>query len=163
MSGNLIIRPATREDTALILSFIKDLADYEKLAHEVVATEEKLAKTLFDSPLAGEVVFGMAGGTPVAMALFFHNYSTFLAQPGLYLEDLFVRKSERGKGYGQAMLVHLAKIACERGCGRFEWSVLDWNAPAIGFYEKLGARPMDGWTVYRLTGDALRDLAEKAG
>lgn len=161
MPENFHIRPATRDDVGLILSFIKDLAEYEKLSHEVVATEEKLLESLFESRLAGEVVFGMADERPVAMALFFHNYSTFLAQPGLYLEDLFVRETERGKGYGQAMLIYLAKIACERGCGRFEWSVLDWNTPAIGFYEKLGAKPMDGWTVYRLTGDALSNLAKK--
>lgn len=160
MSSTFHIRAAKENDIPLILKFINDLAVYEKLEHEVEATEAKLKATLFEQRLAGEVVFGMEGDQPVAMALFFHNYSTFLAKPGLYLEDLFVPEAFRGRGYGKAMLIHLAKTARSRGCGRFEWSVLDWNTPAIGFYEKLGAKPMDGWTVYRVTGQALENLAD---
>lgn len=160
MSQHFHIRPANEEDIPLILQFIRELAEYEKLAHEVEATEAQLRETLFEKPLAGEVVLGMAANEAVAMALFFHNYSTFLARPGLYLEDLYVRESQRGRGFGRAMLIHLAKLARERGCGRFEWSVLDWNTPAIGFYQKLGAKPMDGWTVYRVSGDALVNLAQ---
>lgn len=159
MTSAITFRKASRDDIPLILSFIKDLAEYEKLSHEVEATEEKLEATLFEQPLAGEVIFGSVMGEDVVMALFFHNYSTFLAKPGLYLEDLYVRENQRGKGYGKAMLVELARIAKSRGCGRFEWSVLDWNSPAIHFYESLGAKPMDGWTTYRLTGNALDALA----
>lgn len=159
MTSAITFRKASRDDIPLILSFIKDLAEYEKLSHEVEATEEKLEATLFEQPLAGEVIFGSVMGEEVVMALFFHNYSTFLAKPGLYLEDLYVRENQRGKGYGKAMLIELARIAKSRGCGRFEWSVLDWNSPAIHFYESLGAKPMDGWTTYRLTGNALDALA----
>lgn len=159
MTSAITFRKASRDDIPLILSFIKDLAEYEKLSHEVEATEEKLEATLFEQPLAGEVIFGSVMGEEVVMALFFHNFSTFLAKPGLYLEDLYVRENQRGKGYGKAMLIELARIAKSRGCGRFEWSVLDWNSPAIHFYESLGAKPMDGWTTYRLTGNALDALA----
>lgn len=154
-----IIRPATVEDASLILHFIRELALYEKLAHEVVATEEVLRETLFGSHPAAEVVIGEEGGRPVAFALFFHNFSTFLGRPGIYLEDLYVDPNMRGKGYGQQILSYLARLAKERKCGRLEWWVLDWNEPAIAFYEKIGAQPMNDWTVFRVTGDALERLA----
>ena len=153
------IRPATKADVSLILTFIRDLAEYERLASSVVATEELLRTTLFGAKAYAEVLIGEEGGAPVAFALFFHNYSTFLGRPGLYLEDLFVRPDARGRGYGRAMLVRLAQIARERQCGRLEWWVLDWNEPAIEFYRRLGAVPMDEWTVFRVTGKALEDLA----
>ena len=155
----LSLRPATIADVALILSFIRDLAEYERLAHEVVATEELLRETLFGARPGAEVVIAELDGAPVGFALFFHNFSTFLGRPGLYLEDLFVRPAARGHGVGRALLARLAAIAVERGCGRFEWAVLDWNEPAIGFYRKLGAVPLDDWTVQRVTGEALRRLA----
>ncbi len=155
----LNIRAATEADVPQLLAFIRQLAAYEKLAHEVVATEESLHAALFRGRKVAEALIGESAGQPVAFALFFHNFSTFLAQPGLYLEDLFVLPEHRGRGHGQAMLTHLAKIAHARGCGRFEWSVLDWNEDAIGFYRKLGAVPMNDWTVFRLTGDALTRLA----
>lgn len=152
------IRDATPSDVPLILEFIRGLAHYEKLAHEVVATEEQLRATLFERRYA-EVIIGEEEGVAVAFALFFHNYSTFLARPGVYLEDLFVVPEARGRGYGKAMLQRLAQIAVERQCGRLEWWVLDWNEDAIAFYKKLGAIPMDEWTVFRVTGEALRELA----
>ena len=155
----LSLRPASIADVALILSFIRDLAEYERLAHEVVATEELLRETLFGARPGAEVVIAELDGAPVGFALFFHNFSTFLGRPGLYLEDLFVRPAARGHGVGRALLARLAAIAVERGCGRFEWAVLDWNEPAIGFYRKLGAVPLDDWTVQRVTGEALRRLA----
>lgn len=155
----LNIRTAIESDIPLILSFIKDLAEYERMADKVVATEERLRRTLFGQPRFAEVLIGEEEGEPVAFALFFHNYSTFLAKPGLYLEDLFVKPQARGRGHGKAMLARLARIARERDCGRLEWWVLDWNADAIGFYKKLGALPMDEWTVFRITGSALDDLA----
>jgi GNAT superfamily N-acetyltransferase len=157
------IRPATRTDVPLILRFIRDLSVYEKLAHEVVATEDKLARTLFPADggaPAAHCVLAFADGAPAGFAMYFFNYSTFLAQPGLYLEDLFVRPELRGRGLGKALLLHLARIANARGCGRMEWSVLDWNQPAIDFYRRLGAVPMDEWTVFRLTGDALARYAD---
>lgn len=156
---HLRIRPATEEDVPLILTFIRDLARYEKLEHEAVATEETLRETLFAQPRFAEVLFGEEDGQPVAFALFFHNYSTFVGRPGLYLEDVFVRPEFRGRGYGKAMLARLASIAVERNCGRFEWAVLDWNTPAIDFYKSLAARAVDDWTIFRMTGDALRKLA----
>jgi len=155
------LRTATAEDTATVLGFIRELAEYERLAHEVVATEDLLRSTLFGERRVAEVILGCERGEPVAFALFFHNYSTFLGQPGIYLEDLFVRPGHRGKGYGEILLAHLAHLALERGCGRLEWSVLDWNEPALGFYRRLGAVAMDDWTVHRVTGDALRGLAER--
>jgi len=157
----LSIRSATVEDLPVILAFIRGLADYEKLTHEVEATEEKLSATLFPSNgrPAAECVFAHLGGAPAGFALFFHNYSTFLAKPGLYLEDLFVKPELRGRGIGRALLRHLAKLANARGCGRMEWSVLDWNQPAIEFYESIGARRMTEWQICRLTGDALKRLA----
>jgi GNAT superfamily N-acetyltransferase len=154
------IERATERDVPLILQLIKGLAVYEKLAHEVTATEAGLRGTLFGSRPAAEVIIGYTGDTPVGFALFFPNYSTFLGKPGLYLEDLFVLPEWRGHGFGRGLLTALAKIAVERGCGRFEWSVLDWNEPAIGFYKNLGARMMDGWSIFRVTGDALTRLAD---
>jgi len=156
------IRQATELDCATILRFITQLAEYEKLAHEVVADEKKLAATLFGDNPSAEVVIAEYDTKPVGFALYFTNYSTFLAQPGIYLEDLFVDITMRGKGFGKALLTHLAKLAVERNCGRLEWSVLDWNQPAIDFYRALGAEPMDGWTVNRLTGAALTNLAATA-
>ncbi len=153
---------AKESDAGDILSFIRALAVYEKLEHEVVATEASLRKTLFGEKPGAEVVFLEADGKRVGFALFFHNYSTFLAKPGLYLEDLFVLPDERGKGYGKQLLAHLAKLAVDRGCGRFEWSVLDWNKPAIDVYLGLGAKPLSDWTVHRLTGESLAALAARA-
>ena len=153
------IRSATPADVPLIVNFIRNLATYEKLAHEVVATEETLHRTLFGSPPAAHVVIAEVKGAPAGFALYFFNYSTFLAQPGLYLEDLFVKPEFRGAGTGKALLLHLAKIANARGCGRMEWSVLDWNEPAKGFYKKLGAVSLDDWRVMRLTGPALAQYA----
>lgn len=156
-----MIRPATPADTATICRLIRDLAEYEKLTDQVVLDEARLREHLFGQrPFAEALIAEDDTGTAVGFALFFHNYSTFLGQPGLYLEDLFVRPEHRGRGHGKALLAALAKLAVERGCGRLEWSVLDWNEPALGFYRALGAVPMDEWTVYRLTGDALRRVAE---
>ena len=156
---SLEIVPATERDIPVILGFIRKLAEYEKLVHQMVATEEMLRETLFGTHPYAEVLLAYLSGHPVGFALFFHNYSTFLARPGIYLEDLFVDPPHRGKGVGKALLVRLAKIAVERGCGRFEWSVLDWNTPAIDFYKKLGAVPMDEWTGFRVTGEALTRMA----
>ncbi len=156
------IRTATVADVPLILHFIRGLAEYEKLAHECVATEATLEQSLFGEGAGAEVVLAFADYKAAGFALFFHNYSTFLAQRGLYLEDLFVDPAFRGRGIGRALLAHLAGLAMARGCGRFEWSVLDWNRDAIAFYEKLGARAMSDWTVYRVTGDALTQLAAEA-
>jgi len=153
------IERATERDVPLILQLIKDLAEYERMSDEVVATEQGLRESLFGARPAAEVTIAYAGDTPAGFALFFHNYSTFLGKPGLYLEDLFVVPQFRGHGYGRELLQELAAIAVERGCGRFEWSVLDWNEPAIGFYESLGAKLMDGWSIVRVTGDALTKLA----
>jgi GNAT superfamily N-acetyltransferase len=157
--GLLSIRLASENDTGLILRFIEKLADYEKLSHEVVATDAALHESLFGERPYAEVLLAYWGAEPVGFALYFHNYSTFLAQPGIYLEDLFVDPEHRGKGIGKALLVSLARIATQRGCGRVEWAVLDWNKPSIGFYRSLGAIAKDDWTVYRLTGDALDRLA----
>ncbi len=157
--GEVRVRSASEGDVPLILSFIKELAEYERLSHEVVATEEALHKWLFGERPVAEVVIGEDGDEPAGFALFFHSFSTFLGRPGIYLEDLFVRPEFRGRRVGRALLVHLARLARERGCGRLEWSVLDWNEPAIGFYEGIGASPVGGWTVYRVTGEALERLA----
>jgi len=154
------IRPAVAEDVPLILHFIRRLAEYERLAHEVTATEEVLRQTLFGHRPSAEVILGYLGEEPVGFALFFHNFSTFLGRPGIYLEDLFVEEEHRGRGFGRAMLRHLAQLALERDCGRLEWWVLDWNRPAIDFYRRLGAAPMSDWTVYRLSGEALQRLAQ---
>jgi GNAT superfamily N-acetyltransferase len=160
MSGTSIrIERATERDVPLILELIQGLAVYEKLAHEVTATEAGLRETLFGARPAADVIIAYAGDTPAGFALFFPNYSTFLGKPGLYLEDLFVRPEYRGQGLGLALMKRLAQIAVERGCGRFEWSVLDWNEPAIGFYKSLGAKLMDGWSIVRVNGEALTRLA----
>jgi GNAT superfamily N-acetyltransferase len=153
------LRPATAADTALILDLIRGLAEYERLPNEVIATEELLRGSLFGPVPAAEVVIAEVEGEAAGFALFCHNYSTFLGRRGLWLEDLFVRPAFRGQGIGRALLGHLAEVAVARGCGRLEWSVLDWNESAIGFYRSLGAVPMDEWTTFRVTGDALRRLA----
>ena len=157
--NNLQIRPAIEQDVPLVLSFIRQLAEYEKLLHECVATEQTLRASLFGSRRSAEVLLAFSDDKPVGFAVFFHNFSTFLGRPGIYLEDLFVIPEMRGRGFGKALLVHLARLAKERNCGRLEWSVLDWNEPAIQFYKKLGAVPLNDWTVYRVTGDALSRLA----
>ncbi len=156
---SLSIRSATSADISLIGQFIRDLAEYEKLAHEVRFDEAVMAQKLFGPRPFAEVLIGEIGGTPQGFALFFHNFSTFEGRPGIYLEDLFVRPDARGSGLGKALLGKLAALAVERDCARLEWSVLDWNTPAIDFYKALGARPMDEWTVYRVDGDALTGLA----
>ena len=153
------IRPASEEDVPLILSFIKELAEYERLSHEVSATEDLLRFHLFGERREAEVVIGQHADEPAGFALFFHNFSTFLGRPGIYLEDLYVKPAFRGNGIGRAMLVYLAGLAKERDCGRLEWSVLDWNEPTIGLYRGIGAVPMDDWTVYRVAGEALQKLA----
>lgn len=159
MKNELTFRYAQRSDAPLILQFIRELADYEKMSDEVVADEETLEEWMFDKGKA-EVLFAVVDGKEVGYALFFHNFSTFLGRAGIYLEDLFVKPEHRGKGYGKALLKQLASIAVERKCGRLEWSCLDWNQPSIDFYRSLGAEPMSDWTVYRMTGDTLNNLAE---
>lgn len=149
------------DDCPLIAALIRELAVYEKLEHVCFVTPEALRETLFGARPYAEVTIGELAGEAVGFALYFHNYSTFMAKPGIYLEDLYVRPVARGKGVGKALLVHLARLALERGCGRVEWSVLDWNAPSIAFYKSLGAEPMDEWTIYRLTGDALAKLGTR--
>src|SRR5262249_47547612 len=158
-----MIRPAEPADLPVIAQLIRELAEYERLAHEVVLDEARLREHLFGPRRYAEVLLAEDGGAVVGFALFFHNYSTFLGRPGLYLEDLFVRPAARGRGHGKALLLALARLAVERGCGRLEWAVLDWNEPAIGFYKSLGAVPMDDWTVFRVTGAALAWLAERPG
>ena len=155
------VRTATRDDAPLILAFIRELAAYEKLAEEVVATEATLAATLFGPRPYAFVLIAEVDGIAAGFALFFHNYSTFLGRPGIFLEDLFVRPDARGRGAGRALISRLAAIAVERGCGRLEWAVLDWNESAIGFYRKLGATALSDWTTYRLTGGSLASLAEE--
>src|SRR5690349_2161592 len=155
------IELATERDIPVILELSKGLAEYEKLSHEVVATEEGLRDSLFGARRVAEVLIGYAGAEPVGFAVFFHNYSTFLGRLGIYLEDLFVLPEWRRRGLGSQLLHRLAQIAVERGCGRLEWAVLDWNEPAIQFYKKLGAQPMHEWTVFRVTGEALKRLAAK--
>ncbi|MGZ5474297.1 MAG: N-acetyltransferase family protein, partial [Thermoanaerobaculia bacterium] len=159
MAGELKLRAATEHDVTLILQFIRDLAEYERLAHACVATEESVRETLFGAKRYAEVVLAERAGEPAGFALFFHNYSTFLARPGIYLEDLYVRPELRGQGIGKALLARLASLAVERKCGRLEWAVLNWNEPAIRFYRSLGALPQDEWTVYRVTGEELDRLA----
>ena len=160
MSVDVRIEPAREGDAPLILRLIKSLAEYERLSDEVVATEATVRASLFGDDPKAEAVIAYAGGEPVGFAVWFHNYSTFVSRHGLYLEDLFVLPEWRGRGIGRALLRHLARVAVARGCGRMEWAVLDWNEPAIRFYENLGARPMNEWTVFRVTGDALKRLAE---
>ena len=157
----LEIRAATEDDVPLILSLIKELARYERLSHEAVATEETLRASLFGERQVAETLLAHLGDDPAGFALFFYNFSTFLDRPGIYLEDLYVRPEYRGAGVGRALLVHLAGLARDRDCGRLAWSVLDWNEPAIGFYESIGASPVSGWTVYRVTGRALEELAAR--
>ncbi len=156
------IRHATESDVGIIYTFIRELADYEKLLHEVVATENDVRETLFGPTRRAEVVLAMEGGAAVGFALFFHNYSTFLCRHGLYVEDLYVRPEFRGRGYGKKLLSHLAGLALERRCGRMEWTVIGWNSTAIGFYESLGAQAVEGWKLFRLTGASLNELAGKA-
>jgi GNAT superfamily N-acetyltransferase len=154
------IRSATVRDVPIILELIRDLATYERAPHDVTATEEQLTDVLFGEKPAAEVLLAFEGDALIGFAVFFHNFSTWLGRPGLYLEDLFVRPEHRGKGYGRALLVYLAGIARDRGCSRMEWAVLDWNQPAIEFYKKLGARPLDEWKIFRLTRDGISRLAE---
>jgi len=161
-AGGASLRFATAADTSIILEMIRELAEYERLADEVVADEAGLHRSLFGERPHAEVLIAEVNGEPVGFALFFHNFSTFLGRPGIYLEDLFVRPSARDRGIGAALLARLARLAVERGCGRLEWSVLDWNEPAIGFYRKLGAVAMEEWTAFRLTGDALESLAARS-
>ena len=161
MAASANIRTASESDVPLIHRFIRELAEYERLLDEVTATEESVRATLFGARRFAEVLIAEDGAEPVGFALFFHNYSTFLSRPGIYLEDLYVRPEYRGRGYGRQLLARLARIAVERDCGRFEWAVLNWNDPAIGFYRAMGALPQDSWTVYRLTGQALRRLADQ--
>lgn len=158
--SDVSFRYAKREDTELILKFIKDLARYEKMENEVVATKELLEEWLFEKEKA-EVIFALSDGKEIGFALFFHNFSTFLGRAGIYLEDLYVMPEYRGKGYGKAILKKLAEIAIERGCGRLEWWCLNWNKPSIDFYLSLGAEPMKDWTVYRISGKTLEDMAGK--
>jgi len=157
----LAVRAAERADVPVIAELIRGLARFEKLEHEVSMTEERLAENLFGRHRYAETLLAEEEGVPVGFALFFHNFSTFLAQPGIYLEDLFVVPEQRGHGVGRALLKELARLAVERGCGRLEWSVLDWNREAIGFYERLGAKPNSEWTVYRLAGEALSALGRE--
>ena len=154
------LRFATADDVGLILDFIHQLAAYEKIADEVVADEDQLRQSLFGERRVAEVVIATYDGEPAGFALFFHNFSTLLGKPGVYLEDLFVIPDLRGRGIGRLLFSFLARLAVERGCGRLEWWVLDWNEPAIRFYERLGAKPMDEWTVFRVSGDALQELAK---
>jgi GNAT superfamily N-acetyltransferase len=156
------IETATERDVALILKFIKGLAEYERLEREVVATEESLRATLFGARPSAEVLIGYGGSEAAGFALFFHNYSTFLGRPGIYIEDIFVLPEWRGRGLGRQFLIRIAGLAVERRCGRLEWSVLDWNEPAIRFYRRHGARAMEEWTVYRITGDSLVRLASES-
>ena len=159
--ANLRIEKAGPEDVPLILSFVRELAEYERAVEKVCATEENLREAMFGEARVAEAVVARVGEEPAGVALFFHNFSTWTGLHGLYLEDLYVRPHLRGRGVGRALLAHLARLAKERGCARFEWAVLDWNEPAIRFYEHLGARAMSGWKIYRMTGDALDRLAEE--
>lgn len=159
MPEKFSIRFATPADVPIILRFIKDLAAYEKLSHEVTATEDLLRRTLFGERRTAEVLLANEGEEYVGFAVFFHNFSTFLGKPGIYLEDLFIRPEFRGRGYGKALMIYLARLAKERDCGRFEWWVLNWNTPSLEFYKSLGAVPMSEWTVQRMTGESLDQLA----
>lgn len=156
-----MIRAATLNDLETICGLIRELAEYERLSHEVHFDEKQIGEYLFGTRRFAEVLLTEEAGSVVGFALFFHNFSTFVGKPGIYLEDLYVQPEHRGKGHGKTLLAAVAALAVERGCGRMEWSVLDWNEPAIKFYESLGAAAMDNWTTYRLTGDALRATAEK--
>jgi GNAT superfamily N-acetyltransferase len=160
--NEFVIRPAHVEDLPIILQLIRDLATYERAPDEVVATEEQLVGVLFGERPVAEVLLAFEEKSPVGFAVYFYNFSTWLGRPGLYLEDLFVKPEKRGRGYGHALLVELAKVARDRGCGRMEWAVLNWNEPAIKFYRALGAKPMDEWTVFRLTRGEIAKLADAA-
>jgi GNAT superfamily N-acetyltransferase len=160
--ANVVLRAATVDDAALLLSLIRALAEYEKLAHECVATEASLREHLFGPRPYAEAIIAEADGQPAGFALFFHNYSTFVGKPGIYLEDLFVKPEYRGLGIGKRLLVEVARLGVERGCGRYEWTVLDWNEPAIRFYESLGAEMKREWIIHRVSGEALSRLAQKA-
>ena len=162
MTAEVRIVPAGQDQIPLILSFIRKLAEYEKLSSKVVADEALLRQSLFGRHPAAEVVIAYWGDEPAGFAVFFHNFSTFAGRAGIYLEDLFVEPEFRGKGIGKALFIHLAKLTEERGCARLQWAVLDWNEPALGFYRKLGAEPLDDWTVYRLSGASLKSLARTA-
>ncbi len=161
MSSQFLIRAASASDVPIILRLIRELAEYERAPNDAVATEAGLRDVLFGEEPAAQVLLALENDEPVGFAVYFFNFSTWLGRPGLYLEDLFVRPEIRGKGYGRQLLVRLAQIAHERGCGRMEWAVLDWNEPAIGFYKKLGARPNEEWTIYRLTSDGIAQLAKE--
>ena len=163
VTSNFMIRAGAEEDAPVIFSLIKELAEYEHLAHEVAASVDDIRKTLFGERPFAETLIGENDGLPISFALFFYNFSTFLGKPGIYLEDLYVQPEHRGKGFGSKMLAHIAALATERNCGRFEWSVLNWNTPAIRTYEKLGATPMKEWILYRFSGGALVRLADKKG
>jgi GNAT superfamily N-acetyltransferase len=162
-AADVRIEPGTPADVPVILGLIRRLAEYEKLAHEVTATEQDIRETLFGKKPAAEVLLAYSGDAPVGFAVFFQSFSTFVGKPGLYLEDLFVVPEWRRKGVGSLLLARLAALAVARGCGRFEWAVLDWNEPALRFYKNLGARVMDDWRICRLTGDALRRVADRGG
>jgi len=159
MTPKFSIRAATVDDIPLVLRFVKDLADYEKLPHEVTASEELLRRNLFSERKTAEVLLASEGEDYVGFAVFFHNFSTFVGKPGIYLEDVFVRPEFRGRGYGKALMIYVARLAEERDCGRFEWSVLDWNTPSLDFYRSLGAVSMDEWTVQRMSAGAIESLA----
>jgi GNAT superfamily N-acetyltransferase len=161
MAPDLRIEPATEDDLPLVLKLVKKLAEYERLSHEVIATEEDFRKALFGTDRVAEALLAFLGAEPVGFALYFSTFSTFVGRPGIYLEDIFVEPEHRGKGIGAALLARLAKIACDRNCGRLEWSVLTWNEPAVGFYERLGAQRMEDWRVFRLAGAELRELARR--
>jgi len=160
MADELQIKPAEAEHMPLVLAFIRELAEFEKLSHEVVATEESLRASLLGPDRTAEAVIAYWADEPVGFAVFFHNFSTFVGRPGLYLEDLYVRPAHRGKGFGMDLMRYLARLAVERNCARFEWAVLDWNEKAIRFYKSLGAEAMGDWTVYRLTGETMSHLAD---
>lgn len=160
-TASFIIRPARAGDAGTILALIKELADYERLSHEVVATEDDIHNSLFGSHPYAQALIGEYLEMPISFALFFYNFSTFLGQPGIYLEDLYVKPEFRSKGFGRRMLARIARLAIDRNCGRFEWSVLDWNTPAIRTYDQLKAKPMSEWILYRLTGEALKELASE--
>ena len=157
----LTLRFASEDDIAVILEFIKELADYEKLSHEVVATEDLLRKSLFGKKPVAEVIIAEYLTKPVGFCLFFHNFSTFLGRPGIYIEDIYIRLEHRGQGFGKLLLAYVAKLALERDCGRIEWSVLDWNINALNFYNDLGASAMDGWTIYRIANKSLSELSKE--
>ena len=159
--SEFIILAATEDDAAVILSLIKDLAEYEHLSHEVEATSDDIRQSLFGEHPVAEALIGEYDGIAISFALFFYNFSTFLGKPGIYLEDLYVKPEHRSNGFGRRMLAHIARLAKERNCGRFEWSVLDWNKPAIRTYDRLNAQPMKEWILYRLTGEALDRLAQE--